>query len=234
MLIFWAGTLRHARNTNSRKLLAGRDMSRSEIGDGWVLLRSQSFSVLAALAVAAALAGCADLDTSQAWFAKPFDISGRGAGYSFSELAETKKQQRAITPNQLVSASGGCPAPAVSAPPPAPAAAGAAPGAPPPAGAPPGAAPDATASDPLLGGGIALGMSECDVVYRAGSPSSVQIGSAPNGDRMATLNIQSGPRPGIYRFLRGGLIEMDAVAAPPPPPEVAKKKPSKPKKAASN
>ena len=63
----------------------------------------------------------------------------------------------------------------------------------------------------MLGGGIALGMSECDVVFRAGQPSSVQIGNAPNGDRTAVLTYQSGPRPGIYHFLRGGLTEMDGV-----------------------
>ena len=33
-----------------------------------------------------------------------------------------------------------------------------------------------------------------DVVNRAGQPSSVQIGSLPNGDRTATLTFQSGPR----------------------------------------
>jgi hypothetical protein len=77
-------------------------------------------------------------------------------------------------------------------------------------------------------------MSECDVVFRAGQPSSVQIGSLPNGDRTAVLTFQSGPRPGIYRFVRGGLTEMDAVAAPPAPPPVAKKKPAVAKKSAQN
>jgi len=86
-----------------------------------------------------------------------------------------------------------------------------------------------------MGGGVALGISECDLVSRAGQPTSVQIGSAPNGDRTAVLTFQSGPRAGIYRFLRGSLTEMDSVAQPPPPPQVAKKKPAKPrKKAAQN
>jgi hypothetical protein len=204
-----------------------------------VPLRSHGLGVLTALA-AVALCGCADLDNNEKWFAKPFDISGRGAGYSFSELSETKKAQRPITANDLVNANGSCPAPATPAapPPPAPAAAaGAPPGAP--AGTPPGASlppsPDGTAGDPLLGSGIALGMSECEVVYRAGPPSSVQIGSLPNGDRSAALTFPGGPRPGIYRFIRGSLTEMDAVAAPPaPPPKVAKKKPAKPKKSAQN
>jgi hypothetical protein len=203
-----------------------------------VLLRSHRLSVshrlgvLAALAAAAVLSGCGDFDSNEKWFAKPFDISGRSAGYSFSELSETKKQQRPITANDLVNADGACPAqatPVAAAPPPAPAAAtppGAAPGAP--------AAQAGDASTLLLGSGIGLGMSECDVVSRAGQPSSVQIGGLPNGDRTATLTFASGPRAGVYRFLRGALTEMDAVAAPPAAPQVAKKKPVKPKKSAQN
>jgi hypothetical protein len=178
----------------------------------------------AALAVALALGGCADFDTNQGWFAKRFDITGRSAGYSFSELSETRKDQRPITPNDLVSAGGSCPAPAVAAAPAAPA-----PGTP---QGPPGASAADTSS--LLGSGIALGMSECDVVFRAGQPSSVQIGSAPNGDRTALLTFDGGPRAGAYHFLRGALTEMDSVAPMPAPPQVAKKKPVKPKKAAQN
>ncbi len=209
-------------------------------------LRSHGLGLLAALAAAAALSGCANLDTNEKWFARPFDMTGRGAGYSFSELSETKKKELPITANDLVNANGSCPvpaAPAAAAPPaappsPAPATAAATPPPGAPAGAPPStplpASPDGTASDPLLGSGIALGMSECEVVYRAGQPSAVQIGSLPNGDRTAALTFPSGPRPGIYRFIRGRLSEMDAVAAPPPPPQVAKKKPAKPKRSAQN
>ncbi len=214
-------------------------------------LRSHGLGLVAALAAAAALNGCANLDTNEKWFARPFDMSGRGAGYSFSELSETKKKERPITANDLVNANGSCPVPpvpAAAAPPPAvppattaspaPAIAGATPppGAPaaPPPGAPLPPSPDGTPSDPLLGSGIALGMSECEVVYRAGQPSAVQIGSLPNGDRTAALTFPSGPRPGVYRFIRGRLSEMDAVAAPPAPPQVAKKKPVKPKRSAQN
>ena len=180
----------------------------------------------AALAgLAGCLAGCG-IDPTQPWFAKPFDVSGRSAGYSFSELSETKKERRALTANDYVNANGSCPAPIAAAP-----------AAPPPAaqGAP-GAAPSAPAADAssLLGSGLALGMSECDVVDRAGAPSSVQIGSLPNGDRTAVLTFEGGPRPGIYRFVRGGLTEMDAVAPPPAPPPVAKKKPATAKKSAQN
>ena len=78
-------------------------------------------------------------------------------------------------------------------------------------------------------------MNECDVVLRAGQPSSVQIGQNPNGDRTALLTFNAGPRPGVYRFERGVLTEMDRAAQasnPPPPPE--KKKASKSAKPQKN
>ena len=82
----------------------------------------------------------------------------------------------------------------------------------------------------MLGGGVALGMTECDVVQRAGQPSSVQLGNAPNGERTAVLTYNGGPRPGIYRFERGQLAEMDRVAVPAPAPQPVKKKSAKSQK----
>jgi hypothetical protein len=182
--------------------------------------------LLAVLAAAGALCGCADVDftTPQSWFAKPLDLTGRNAGYTFSELQETKQHQRVITANEFVSSNGTCPAPAASQ-----VVAAAAPAAPPAQGtsATDAAAP-AAGTNALFGTAVALGMSECDVVFRAGQPNSVQIGQNPGGDRTAVLTYNAGPRPGIYRFERGQLMEMDAVAPPPAPPKVAaKKKPSK-------
>ena len=49
----------------------------------------------------------------------------------------------------------------------------------------------------------------------------------PNGDRTAILSYQSGPRPGVYHFERGRLMQMDRVEVAPPPPQ---KKPAKTKK----
>ncbi len=172
--------------------------------------------------MAAVLGGCAkvDLDASGGWFQKRFDLVGRNGGYTYSELGEAKKQQRPVTANDLVDASGACPAPAA-----------------PQAAAPavsPGAPPAATPATPpsLVDGGVALGMTECEVVARAGPPNSVQLGKNPNGDRTAMLTYNAGPRPGIYHFERGQLMEMDRVAEPPPPP-VAKKKPAKTSKQAA-
>jgi len=90
-------------------------------------------------------------------------------------------------------------------------------------------APAAPAADTaaLLGGGIALGMSECDVVFRAGQPSSVQIGRMPNGDRSAVLTFNTGPRAGIYHFESGALREMDSVPMAAAPPQTVKKKSAK-------
>jgi hypothetical protein len=187
------------------------------------LIAAKLFGVALVAALAASLGGCADLDLDkggQVWFQKPLDVAGRNAGgYTFSELAETKQRQKTITPNDLVNANGTCPTPA--APPPAPQAS-AQPGNAAPAPAP------ATNTDSLLGGGVALGMSECDIVFRAGAPSSVQIGARPNGDRTAVLTFDSGPRAGVYRFDRGTLIEMNRVAQTAPPPKAASK--SKPQK----
>lgn len=176
---------------------------------------------LTVLAVGAALSGCTSIDFEGAqWFAKPLDLTGRQGGYTYSELRETA-QKRPITPNELVGQNGTCP------PPPA-----AAMEQPNPAANNPGTMPAvATDADTLLGAGVALGMSECDVVYRAGAPSSVQLGQNPNGDRTAVLTFDSGPRAGIYRFERGRLAEMDRVAQAPPPepsPKTARKKRAKP------
>jgi len=187
-----------------------------------VQLRLTHWAAAAALAVAVALSGCAvaDYDVNQAWFAKPFQLVSQKGGYTFSELGESKQQQRPITANDLVNSNGSCPPPAALAPvaPQPSASAGNQP-------APPAAPADAGS---LLGSGVALGMSECDVVFRAGQPGAVQIGKNPNGDRTAVLTYQTGPRPGIYHFERGALVEMDRVAEPAPPPQqTAKKKSAK-------
>ena len=159
--------------------------------------------VLAALAMAGVLGGCADVGwDAGALFRKPVDVAGRTSGYTYSDLQESR-QSRPVTDSDLVDANGSCPA-------------AAAPGS------------DASASSE----GVGLGMTECEVVARAGSPNSVQLGRNPNGDRTAIISYQSGPRPGIYHFERGRLTQMDRVEVAPPPPQ-AKKKPAKTKKPAA-
>jgi hypothetical protein len=188
-----------------------------------VYLGSIRLRALAALAMAVALAGCTDMgiDSSAGWFSKPIDALGRKAGYTYSDLQEARLN-KPITANDLIDANGGCPL-ASGQPQAAPASGDQA------------ASPGAPVPGEQLGEGVGLGMSECEVVGRAGPPNSVQLGTNPNGDRTAVLSYQSGPRPGIYHFERGRLMQLDRVDVPEPPPQTAKKKPAKPKKqAASN
>ena len=178
--------------------------------------RSKGSAAFAALAMALALSGCAD--STAGWFSKPLNLAGNNLGYTYSQLGEAR-MDRPVTANDLVDANGACPnyaAPATPLP-----ATGSAD-----AGSP---ASSDTAS--LLGAGVALGMSECDVVARLGQPTAVNLGSNPNGTRSAILTFKSGPRPGLYRFNSGRLAEMDRVEVPPPPPQPEKKKTVKKKPA---
>lgn len=178
-------------------------------------LGSVRSGALVALVLAGVLGGCADVNwDSAALFRKPVDVVGRSAGYTYSDLGESRVT-RPLNDSDLVDANGRCPA---AATPPQAAAGG-------PAGGP--GTPSADASG--LGEGVGLGMTECEVVARAGSPNNVQLGRNPNGDRTAVLSYQSGPRPGIYHFERGRLMQMDRVEVAEPPPQ-AKKKPAKTKK----
>jgi hypothetical protein len=180
---------------------------------------------LAAIVLAATLCGCANpeaFDANERWFAKSFDWGGTNGGYTFSELKETNESKRPITANDLVSANGACPppsGPAVPAPAPV-------------AGQPGAIAPDSAAPS-LLGGGIALGMTECEVVWRAGAPASVQIGSNPSGGRSAVLTFNGGPRPGVYHFEGGRLADMDRVDVPAVAPKVARRTGKEPVHAAA-
>jgi hypothetical protein len=91
---------------------------------------------------------------------------------------------------------------------------------------------------PMIPAAIALEMTECDVVKRAGAPDRVEIGANDRRERTATLTYLRGDRPGIYGFTEGRLKSMEATAAPPEPPQrTAKKgkaaKPTKPAKRAA-
>jgi len=70
--------------------------------------------------------------------------------------------------------------------------------------------------------GLALQMTECDVVRVAGSTDRVEIGTNERGQRSVTLTYLSGARPGIYRFVGGRLASMERVAEPPQPKKPAK------------
>ena len=71
--------------------------------------------------------------------------------------------------------------------------------------------PSAPSSGPIAASGIALGMSECDVVRRAGQPSNVSIGAGNKGERKVVVSYLGGDWPGIYEFRSGRLETIDAV-----------------------
>ncbi len=173
----------------------------------------------ATLGTMVALCGCSSSGTE--WFPKPIDLFGTSSGYSYSDLGATRRD-RPITANDLVDKNGSCPrSVAASAPS---------------AGAPGNTAAAGNDAGGLLGGGVAIGMSECDVVERLGQPTSVNLGTNPNGLRGAVLTFSGGSRPGVYRFEAGRLTEMDRGAQAPAQAEqkapakkkMVKKKPARP------
>jgi hypothetical protein len=91
-----------------------------------------------------------------------------------------------------------------------------------------GAGPDAATAR----GGIALEMTECEVVGRAGTPENIELGTTDRGERAVTLTYTGGPRPGIYRFAGGRLYAIERGQEPPPEPPKPKKPPAKKPKSA--
>ena len=90
---------------------------------------------------------------------------------------------------------------------------------------PPPASADAT---PAVAGGIALQMTECDVVRRAGPVETIESGVNARGERSVVLTYVRGPWPGIYRFAGGRLVSIEKAPAPPPAPAKPQKANRKP------
>jgi hypothetical protein len=80
----------------------------------------------------------------------------------------------------------------------------------------------------MIPAAIALEMSECDVVKRAGIAEKVEIGTNERRERTATLTYFKGQRPGIYHFTAGRLAVMEL--GPEPVSTKPAKKPAKPAK----
>jgi hypothetical protein len=70
--------------------------------------------------------------------------------------------------------------------------------------------------------GIALQMTECQVVRRVGAPERVELGTNPAGQRSVVLTYIVGSRPGIYRFASGRLVLIERAPEPPPSPRQPK------------
>jgi len=80
-------------------------------------------------------------------------------------------------------------------------------------GAAPGGA-DAAGSQ-TLGLGVALNMTECEVVHRLGAPERVSFGQNERNERTATLTYTRGNWPGLYQFTAGRLTVMESVPTAP-------------------
>lgn len=87
----------------------------------------------------------------------------------------------------------------------------------------------APTNDTLLqpASGIALGLSECDVVRRAGQPERVELGNDERGERSVVLTYNRGERAGIYRFRQGRLFTIERVAVVEEPKPVKPKAPAR-------
>jgi hypothetical protein len=192
-----------------------------------------------AVLLAAAAGGCAKQisglkEAAEGGFQKPMNLFSTPRWARASNAHVDLGPRGPVPPEDFVSADGQCaPAPAETA--------SAAPAAPPPTPTPAAAAGGGTGfagglqtgggpgpgAAPIAVGGIALGMTECQAVRRAGTPSNVAIGAGEGGDRRVVLTYLSGPWPGIYTFSSGRLKVIDAAP-------VAEKKPAPKKKRAKS
>ena len=161
--------------------------------------------LLALLLLGPVLAGCtgaSDLLSKDAdWFSR----SGRVFIKNVSIETPPLSPDRAVAPDELVSADGACPGMGGNAN----ALADGATGAP----------------VPSTTGTVALGHTECDVVRGIGAPDNVNLSNNARGDRVAVVNYSRGQRAGIYTFTAGRLTSIERGPEP-----VAQPKGAKPKK----
>lgn len=203
--------------------------------------RAVSAKALICFAVlAGGIGGCSKAtdvitDNEGSWFTKPILTTPDWAKPAAVSRNIDLGPKGPVGPNDLVTADGRCSgapelAQAAAPLPPADRPVGSVAGdlasAPMPAAAPAAAAPGA----PQVMGGIALGMTECQTVQRAGQPGNVAIGAGPGGERSVEITYLGGPWPGIYRFSDGRLKVIDRAPAPPEQPKAPPKKKSGKKK----
>jgi hypothetical protein len=67
---------------------------------------------------------------------------------------------------------------------------------------------------PLAPTAIALDMSECEIVKRAGPADRINISVDERGERAATLTYADAVRPGLYRFRSGRLFSIERLPEP--------------------
>jgi hypothetical protein len=195
------------------------DVAWDGIGRGlFAVLRSIPLGRLIRMAILAAACGAAGgcssttkVDENTEWFAKPVDFFAT-PDWLKNQAPRDFSLAPKISPDDLMSADGRCAGMETALP--------AAPTEESLAEKP--ANPAAVA--PLSGveGGIALGMSECEVARRAGRPDNFEFGSNERGERALILTYLGGYRPGIYRFVGGALTSIERGPEPAPPPKPVK------------
>ncbi|XIA62595.1 hypothetical protein ACFIOY_24130 [Bradyrhizobium sp. TZ2] len=162
---------------------------------------------MALLLLGPVLAGCnsaSDLLSKDAdWFSRSGRVFIRNVSIETPPLSPTKP----VTPDELVSADGGCPG--MAAP-----------------GADANALADGAAGNPppSTTGTVALGHTECDVVRGIGAPDNVNFSNNARGDRVAVVNYSRGQRAGIYTFTAGRLTSIERAPEPVAQPRGAKPK----------
>jgi len=160
--------------------------------------------LLALLMLGSVLTGCTggtDLLSKDAdWFSRSGRVFIRNVSIETPPLSPDK----AVAPDELVSADGRCPGMAGSANALADGAAG--------------------APTPSTSGTVALGHTECDVLRGIGAPDNVNCSNNARGDRVAVINYSRGQRAGIYTFTAGRLTSIERGAEPAAQPKGAKPK----------
>jgi hypothetical protein len=216
-------------------------------------------SVVLACAAALVLAGCQNsaqvFDKNEGgWFSKPLDFFGKPDwARPTASTGVNLGPQGPVGAEDMVSADGRCAAPAAAlaqaaepspaaTEPPAPAdravgsVAGDLAGGAMPAATTASATPNSglqrlepASGPPPVAGGIALGMTECQTVQRAGTPSNVAVSAGEKGERKVVLTYLSGPWPGIYTFAGGRLSVVERAPEQPKPAKAAPKRTPKKK-----
>lgn len=167
--------------------------------------------LLVVLLIAPLISGCgasiSDFSIKdQEWLARPGRMFGTK---SLSLETPPLTPEKPVTPDDLVSAEGGCPGMASAM-------------------SPEGNVAEGAAADggPQPVGAVALGHTECDVVRSIGAPDSVNLSNNSRGERVATITYLHGVRPGLYTFTAGRLSSVERVDVPAParPAKSAKKK----------
>jgi hypothetical protein len=161
------------------------------------------FEAATCLVVVLMLSGCAAPDTTQP-SAKLSDVFATPEWAKANQI-RTVNSTRIVTQNDLINPDGSCAIVAEAAPA---ATDGVAP-----------VAPESALSGqgplPAVQGGVALGMTECQVVQRTGFPDTFNI-SAEGTERVATVTVTRGSWPGLYRFRGGRLVSIERVDIPAP------------------